>query len=123
MVCSLRRVAARPICPAGNTISFAADTLATAGLPAQKGINNSSDLLSIFLDMTNPTGLLTDLIGSLRVGMHVTGIGTRGGSESYVSNPITPGTFGVVPLPAALPLFGTALVGLATLRYRRRRKI
>ena len=48
-------------------------------------------------------------------------IGTGGGSDSYVTNPITPTTFSVVPLPASVWLFGAALAGLGALKLKRRR--
>ncbi|MBL4608753.1 MAG: VPLPA-CTERM sorting domain-containing protein [Pseudomonadales bacterium] len=51
---------------------------------------------------------LTD--GRLRLGLHVTSI-TGSGSESFVNNP--------VPLPAAVWLFGSGLIGLRLVSKRR----
>ena len=44
--------------------------------------------------------------------------GIAGSTAGYAGNIST----SVVPIPAALPLFGTALAGLAALRYRRRNR-
>ena len=53
---------------------------------------------------------LTD--GRLRIGLHVQGFG-NGGSESFVNNP--------VPVPAAVWLFGSGLIGLVGVARRKRR--
>ena len=45
--------------------------------------------------------------------------GIAGGTAGYAGNIST--AVSAVPIPAALPLFGTALVGLGALRMRRRR--
>ena len=114
-----------PDLPEGNTISFAQDTRVSADNPSpQNGINSANDALTIVLDPTSANFVLTDLIGALRIGLHVQAIGTGGGSDSYVTNPITPGTFSVppVPLPGAVWLFGTALAGLGALKLKRRRQ-
>ncbi len=114
-----------PDLPDGNTISFAQDTRVSADNPSpQNGINSANDALTIVLDPTSPNFVLTDLIGALRIGLHVQAIGTGGGSDSYVTNPITPGTFSVtpVPLPGSVWLFGAALAGLGALKLKRRRQ-
>jgi hypothetical protein len=49
----------------------------------------------------------------LRIGLQVQGF-ESGGSEQYVNNP--------VPLPAAAWLFGSALLGMAGIGYRRHRR-
>ena len=102
--------------PGGNNISpaFVATVVfnSSAINPApQKGIAPFEALLLTFSTSGDPLAGLTD--GSLRIGMHVTGIaGTTGGSDSYVNNP--------VPLPGAVLLLGAGLARLAA--YARRRQ-
>ena len=114
--------AAPPNLPGGNTASppfvatqeFSADVANGPG-GQSRGVNASDDILGIVLGV----GGLVDFdgvaaaveSGDLRFGLHVQSIGEVGGSDSYINvNP--------VPLPAAVWLFGSALLGLLGLRRR-----
>lgn len=101
--------------PFNGTLALAADTNPPVG---PNGVNSASEWLTISLNLlTGKTfsDVLTSLSsGTLRLGLHVQQIGS--GSDSFVNNPPS-----AVPVPAALPLFGTALVGIAALRFRRKR--
>jgi len=104
--------------PAGNMASppFVATTGFTADSnpPTQPNGVNPGETLGILFDLQ--TGLtfadvLTDLgDASLRIGIHVQGFDT-GGSESFVN---------FVPVPAAVWLFGSGLLGLVGVARRRR---
>ncbi|MBC7833717.1 MAG: hypothetical protein H7Y88_01275 [Phycisphaerales bacterium] len=111
--------------PAGNTVSFAANTALSAD--AQGRGKDYLDALGEYLDMfyTLTGGTTWSDIedgfgdGSIRVGMHVGGIagGPGGPSDSFVSNPPPPPPV-VIPLPSA----GFAgLAGLGALAALRRR--
>ncbi len=89
------------------TASFGADT---SGNPSN-GLNASEDYLGIVIKLLPNLGF-SDVQnalsnGDLRLGLHIGSIGSAGGSDSFVSNPVNP-----VPLPAAVWLLGTALLGL-----------
>lgn len=112
--------AAPPDLPAGNnatppfqvTAGFLAD--ADVPQPVQKGVG-IGESLGIVFDLQG-TQTFNDVVaelsdGSLRVGIHVQAF-SDGGSESFINNP--------VPIPAAIWLFGSGLVGLAGLTRRRR---
>ena len=105
--------------PGGNTASppfvatqtFSADA---SGNPVN-GVNASGDILGIVLGL----GSFADFdavaaavaSGDLRFGLHVRSIGAAGGSDGYVNlNP--------VPVPAAVWLFGTALIGFIGISRR-----
>lgn len=104
-----------PNLPAGNTVSFSADYLATADAPvAPSGINSATDSLQIL-----GSGLFANVIagltsGDLRIGLHVQAIGQGGGSDSYV----TGGTPSAVPVPMSAWLFASGLGMLAIARRR-----
>jgi hypothetical protein len=85
------------------------------------GINSASEFLLLGLNLVGGK-TFSDVLaalsnGALRLGLHVQGIGTTGGSDSYVNNPPS-----AVPLPAGVWLFGTALVGMGALGVKRRRR-
>lgn len=104
-----------PNLPAGNTVSFTADYLATADSPvAPNGINSATDSLQLL-----GTGTLANIIagltsGDLRIGLHVQAIGQLGGSDSYV----TGGTPSAVPVPMSAWLFASGLGFFAIARRR-----
>ena len=64
----------------------------------------------IFADVLSELAL-----GTLRIGIHVQGFAGEG-SESFVN--VSP-----IPLPAALPLFGTGLGIMGFIGWRRKRRI
>lgn len=95
-----------PNLPAGNTISFTADYLATADSPvAPNGINSATDSLQLL-----GSGVFANIIagltsGDLRIGLHVQAIGQLGGSDSYVSGE----TPSAVPIPTSAWLLASGL--------------
>lgn len=109
-----------PDLPAGNTVSFAADFSAGAesqpgGVPVN-GVNPGETLgiLFSYQGSNSFSDVMTALIaGTLRIGIHVQSIPFAEGdfSESFVNVP--------VPVPATLPLLGSAVAGLAGFRIRR----
>lgn len=104
-----------PNLPAGNTVSFTADYLATSDSPvAPSGINSATDSLQLL-----GSGLFSNIIagltsGDLRIGLHVQAIGQLGGSDSYVSG----GTPSAVPVPISAWLFASGLGFFAIARRR-----
>lgn len=115
--------------PGGNAVNFntTAGFLADSDPPAQpNGVNPGESLGVVFtlqggqgytdvinalaLAQTDPTN---DLVGGLRIGIHVQGF-DGGGSESFVNNGHT-----MIPLPATLLLLGCGLIGLGAVTRRR----
>ena len=114
-----------PNLPAGNTAipPFVANDIfsADADSPAPgNGVNSASDLLGISFTL-NAGKDYSDVItaignNSLRIGLHVTGIGAAGGSDSYLNNgivfPPPTGDPPVIPEPASVAVW-SLLVGIA----------
>lgn len=101
--------------PGGNTIGFNATSEFSADVnpgPPNNGVNDSADTLGIVLGLgsfADFNAIITAVkSGDLRFGYHVRSIGVADGSDSYAS---------VVPVPAAVWLFGSALALLGW--YRR----
>ena len=97
--------------PFETTAGFLADS--NSPVP-QSGVNPGEWLGIVFNLQPGSTfaNVITDLTdGTLRIGMHVQDF-SGGGSESFVNNP--------VPIPAAVWLFGSGLLGLVGVarRYR-----
>jgi len=111
--------ASPPDLPGGNSISPAfqvtAGFLADADNPAPKwGVNigESVGITYTLQGMQTFTDVIDELTtGELRIGLHVTNF-ESGGSESFVNNP--------VPVPAAVWLFGSGLLGLVAVARRKR---
>lgn len=108
--------------PGGNPFGFEATLGLTADSnpPAEpNGINSVSEYLVIALDLLSGNTFqefaAALLGGDFLIGLHVQGLPDEG-SDSYVNNPPE-----VVPIPAGIWLFGTALAGLGLLTRMRRR--
>ena len=105
--------------PGGNTATPPFQTtigfLADSDPPVEPNGVNPGEWLGIVFDLQGSQSfgdLVADLTdGSLRVGLQVQGF-YYGGSESFINNP--------VPVPAAIWLFGSGLLGLIGVMRRRR---
>ena len=102
--------------------TFSADSDAGQGGVTQHGINNSDleKLAITFVLNENMTyaDLLNALLeqdGGFKIGLHVQGFNS-GGSESFISNSLTS------PIPGAVWLLGSGILGLAGIRLRSGRK-
>jgi hypothetical protein len=99
--------------PGGNTVNFNTTGTGAMALEAQNepgainGINNNGEMLGILFNLQmgqDFSDVVSELAsGDLRVGIHVQGF-SGGGSESFVNAP--------VPVPAAVWLMCTGLIGL-----------
>lgn len=105
--------------PGGNnaTPSFVATSgfLADSDPPVQPNGVNPGEWLGILFDLqagkTFADAILELESGTLRIGIHVQGF-SGGGSESFINNP--------VPVPAAVWLFGSGLLGLIGISRRKK---
>jgi hypothetical protein len=105
--------------PAGNMATppfvTTAGFLADSNSPVPQSGVNPGEWLGIVFDLQSGftfADVISDLTdGSLRIGMHVQDF-SGGGSESFVNNP--------VPVPAAVWLFGSGLLGLVGVARRKR---
>jgi hypothetical protein len=137
--------ASPPNLPAGNTINFNTTSgfLADSDSPVfQNGVNEgpfpTGEWLKVTFNLINGKTLTdveaalalglanpgVDVEGGLRVGLHVQAIGTNEGSESFVNGPDDGGgggNFNIVPAPAGLILFASAVPMLALRRLIRRK--
>ncbi len=108
-----------PDLPGRNNINpsfqVTAGFLADADNPAPKWGVSPGQWLGIIFDLQGTqtyADVITELTdGSLRIGMHVINF-ESGGSESFVNNP--------VPVPAAVWLLGSGLLGLVGVARRRK---
>ena len=115
-----------PDLPGGNSISppfqVTAGFSADADDPAPKWGVSPGETLGILFNLQAGKAyhdVLVDLYtGDLRIGMHVIAF-AGGGSESFVNNPGDDPNM-VVPLPAAVWLLGSGLMGLVAVSTRRR---
>lgn len=109
-----------PDLPGGNNITpvfnVTAGFLADADDPAPKwGVNMGESVgITYSLQSTQTIANVFDELttGELRIGLHVINF-ESGGSESFVNNP--------VPVPAAIWLFGSGLLGLLAVARKRTR--
>jgi len=107
------------------TADFGADT---KGNP-DNGVNSSSDILGIViqlqenLDFGDLQKSLTN--GDLRLGLHVRSIGNNADlSDSFINNPFGGGPAAIAtPIPAAMWLFGPALLALTGVIRRKPQKL
>jgi len=103
-----------------NTTVFTADSDAGQGGQMAHGVNAANEWL--IMDYTLQSGksfndVLTELSnGKLRIGMHITGYAS-GGSESFVNSPGEPPN--IIPVPAAVWLLGSGLLGLLGVARRK----
>ena len=108
--------------PGGNTITPVFEATADFGADTQgnakNGVNSSDDILGIIIKLQSGLGfneLQQSLVdGTLRLGSHVRSIGAAGGSDSFINNPFNDADLdpSLVPIPAAMWLFGPALLAL-----------
>jgi hypothetical protein len=103
--------------PGGNTLNPAFDATfsADSNPPVPQNGVNPGETLGVLFNL-QPGGTFADVIGeladgTLRVGIHVQAFDS-GGSESFVNGP--------VPVPAAIWLLGSGLLGLIGIAKRRR---
>lgn len=109
--------------PSGNTISFSADDAGSAdsgpGGVTANGVNGATEWVSFLgslLEGSSFDSVIAGLnSGAFRIGLHVQSIG-GGTSDAFVNKTPNP-----VPLPAAVWLFGSALLGFTTLSNRRKK--
>ena len=109
--------------PGGNTISPIFQKTADFGADTQgnlnNGVNTINDILGIVIQLFSDVdfdGLQDSLVnGDLRLGLRVKSIGSADGSDSFINNPFGAGGPATIatPIPAAMWLFGPALLGLA----------
>jgi hypothetical protein len=95
--------------PAGNTISPPFNVTDSFQATSQANGVDFGEFLGIVFNLTGTYGDVTDALddGSLRLGLHVQDL-LNGNSESFVT-----------PIPGALLLFGSGLVGLVGIGRRK----
>ena len=107
--------------PAGNTIGFTADASGDSAPPVMaNGVNAANEYVA-FLGALGLNSSFSDVITALdnnafRIGLHVQAIGELGGSEAFINSSEKPSQ---VPLPSAIWLFGSAILGFAGYNKRR----
>lgn len=117
--------------PGGSTINPAFEATAHFGADTQgnanNGVNASNDIVGIVIQLQSGLGfsnLQQALIdGTLRLGLHVRSIGDAGFSDSFVNNPFSAAPTSAVPIPAAMWLFGPALLALTGVIRRKPQKL
>lgn len=107
--------------PAGNTIGFTADASGDSAPPVSANGVNAANEFTAFLGTLGLSNSISDVFAALdsnafRIGLHVQAIGDLGGSESFVNSPEHPNQ---VPVPGAIWLFGSAMLGFAGFNKRK----
>ncbi len=112
--------------PSGNPIGFTADARGSSAPPTMANGVNFSNEFAAFLGVLGINSSFGDVIAALdsnalRIGLHVQAIDNLGsselfGSESFVSAPGRPSQ---VPVPGAIWLFGSAILGFAGFSNRK----
>ena len=107
--------------PGGNPIGFTADASGDSAPPVSSNGVNASTEFAAFLGVLGISSSFGDVIAALdsnafRIGLHVQAIGDLGKSESFVSAPGSPSQ---VPVPGAIWLFGSAILGFAGFSSRK----
>ena len=107
--------------PGGNTIGFTADASGDSAPPVMANGVNAANEYAAFLGTLGLSSSFADVIAGLnssafRIGLHVQAIGNLGGSESFVNAPGSPSQ---VPVPGAIWLFGSAILGFAGFNNRK----
>jgi hypothetical protein len=114
--------------PAGMTAvpAFVSNlSIDSANPPPQNGIEPPLESLTLLLNIGggNDIGDVVDqfVSGDFRIGLHVQAIGTSGGSDSFISNPLPTGTprdlsDAVIPEPSRWLLMSAGVVGLIARR-------
>ena len=107
--------------PGGNPIGFTADASGDSAPPVSSNGVNASTEFAAFLGVLGISSSFGDVIAALdsnafRIGLHVQAIGDLGKSESFVSAPGSPSQ---VPVPGAIWLFGSAILGFAGFSNRK----
>ncbi|MFP5274880.1 PEP-CTERM sorting domain-containing protein [Coleofasciculus sp.] len=110
-----------PNLPGGNTVGFTSDFRATANNPAPRnGASNTGEMVALNFSGNVDNVLAAIGNGSLRFGTHVQGIGSAGGSDSFVNAvPVTDPE--AVPEPLTILGSATAL-GIGGLLKRQQSK-
>lgn len=112
-----------PNLPGGNTVSFTSDFRASANNPSPQNGANVGEMVAL-----NFSGNINNVLaaignGSLRLGTHVQGIGSAGGSDSFVNSPTPIVTPDPEAVPEPLTILGSATaLGIGGLLKRQQSK-
>ena len=112
--------------PGGNPIGFTADASGDSAPPVSSNGVNASTEFAAFLGVLGISSSFGDVIAALdsnafRIGLHVQAIDNLGTSEIFDSESFVsaPGSPSQVPVPGAIWLFGSAILGFAGFSNRK----